>query len=195
MVPETRDLGETVGRNMGYNYYQQPLEKKCAPLNKIKTEFLNDLDKVTRGACKELIGLPHDCPDGMLYSPKKDRGLSDLVSEKVSALSKLNITTIDAINWSGRKIRKQLRNEAFETWTNHTFRGKGVIVYSDLSKAWNDVETDKEKELAGSLVEKKLIERCTGRNGEREKSSEQKKIYQIIDIKIYRSYEETKRKV
>ncbi|KAJ4435502.1 hypothetical protein ANN_18118 [Periplaneta americana] len=89
--------------------------------------------KVTRGACKELIGLPHDCPDRMLYSPKKYCGLSlirasweayvqhinicntllrvddchlhnvrDLVSEKVSALSKLNITTIDAINWSGQ---------------------------------------------------------------------------------------------
>lgn len=59
----------------------------------------------------------------------------DLVSEKVSALSKLNITTINAINWSGRKIRKHLRNDAFQTWTNHTLRGKGVIVYSDLPKA------------------------------------------------------------
>lgn len=122
---------------------------------------------------KELIGLPHDCPDGMLYSPKKYRGLSlmkasweayvqhinicntllrvddchlhnvrDLVSEKVSALSKLNITTIDAINWSGRKIRKHLRNDAFQTWTNHTLRGKGVIVYNDLPKAnsWVSIE-------------------------------------------------------
>ncbi|KAJ4440190.1 hypothetical protein ANN_08328 [Periplaneta americana] len=43
----------------------------------------------------------------------------------------------------------------------------------------NDAETDQneEKELAGSLGEKKLpSEGCTGRNGEREKSSEQKKI-------------------
>ncbi|KAJ4441552.1 hypothetical protein ANN_11408 [Periplaneta americana] len=59
----------------------------------------------------------------------------DLVSDKVSALSKLNITTIDAINWSGRKIRKHLRNDAFQTWTNHTLGGKGIIVYSDLPKA------------------------------------------------------------
>ncbi|KAJ4436916.1 hypothetical protein ANN_17048 [Periplaneta americana] len=138
----------------------------CAPLYQIKAKFLNDLDKVTRGACKDLIGLPHDCPDGMLYSPKKYRGLSlmkasweasvqhinicntllrvddshlhnvrDLVSEKVSALSNLNITAIDAINWSGRKIRKHLRNDAFQTWTNHTLRGKEVIVYSYLPKA------------------------------------------------------------
>ncbi|KAJ4427918.1 hypothetical protein ANN_23928 [Periplaneta americana] len=43
----------------------------------------------------------------------------------------------------------------------------------------NDAETDQEeeKELIGSLAEKKLpTEGCTGRNGEREKSSEQKKI-------------------
>ncbi|KAJ4450705.1 hypothetical protein ANN_02134 [Periplaneta americana] len=43
----------------------------------------------------------------------------------------------------------------------------------------NDVETDQkeEKELAGSLVEKKLSsEGCTGRNGEREKISRQKEI-------------------
>ncbi|KAJ4441230.1 hypothetical protein ANN_11081 [Periplaneta americana] len=59
----------------------------------------------------------------------------DLVSERVSALSKLNITTIGAINWSGSKIRKHLRNDAFHTWANHTMRGKGVIVYSDLPKA------------------------------------------------------------
>ncbi|KAJ4443524.1 hypothetical protein ANN_05196 [Periplaneta americana] len=43
----------------------------------------------------------------------------------------------------------------------------------------NDAETDQEeeKELVGSLAEKKLpTEGCTGRNGEREKSSGQKKI-------------------
>ncbi|KAJ4439153.1 hypothetical protein ANN_15110 [Periplaneta americana] len=49
-------------------------------------------------------------------------------------------------------------------------------------KEWrrkNDAETDQEeeKELVGSLAEKKLpTEGCTGRNGEREKSSGQKKI-------------------
>ncbi|KAJ4435401.1 hypothetical protein ANN_18016 [Periplaneta americana] len=48
----------------------------------------------------------------------------------------------------------------------------------DPTSRKNDAETDqKEKrELAGSLTEKKLLtEGCTGRNGEREKSSGQKK--------------------
>ncbi|KAJ4452080.1 hypothetical protein ANN_03596 [Periplaneta americana] len=116
----------------------------------------------------------------------------DLVSEKDSALSKLNITTIDAINRSGRKIRKHVRNEAFQTWTNHTLRGKGVIVYSDLPKANSRKE---EKKLVGSLVEKKLpSEGCTGRNGEREKSSGQKKISDDRRHKHYGSCKETKRK-
>lgn len=43
---------------------------QCAPLNKIKTGFLNDIDKIIKGATKNIIGLPHDCPDAMLYSPK-----------------------------------------------------------------------------------------------------------------------------
>ncbi|KAJ4447028.1 hypothetical protein ANN_09016 [Periplaneta americana] len=52
---------------------------------------------------------------------------------------------------------------------------------------------EEEKELVESLAEKKLpTEGCSGRNGEREKSSGR---YQIIDdIKMYGSYEETKRK-
>ncbi|KAJ4447516.1 hypothetical protein ANN_09523 [Periplaneta americana] len=48
-------------------------------------------------------------------------------------------------------------------------------------------------ELVGSLAEKKLpTGGCTGRNGEQEKSSVEKKM--IDDIKIYGSYVETKRK-
>ena len=139
---------------------------QCAPLTKLRKGFLEDLDKITRGACKELIGLPHDCPNGMLYAPKKFRGLAlmrasweaniqhinicdtllkvedqhlhfvrDFAIEKASALSQLNVATADATNWSGRRIRNHLRNEAFQSWTKHTLRGKGVTLYSDLPKA------------------------------------------------------------
>ncbi|KAJ4447836.1 hypothetical protein ANN_09844 [Periplaneta americana] len=61
----------------------------------------------------------------------------------------------------------------------------------------NDAETDQEeeKELAESVVEKKLpSEGCTGRNGEREKSSGQKKSDDKTAIRQYGAYEETKRK-
>ncbi|KAJ4438880.1 hypothetical protein ANN_14833 [Periplaneta americana] len=62
----------------------------------------------------------------------------------------------------------------------------------------NDAETGKEeeKELIGSLAEKKLpTERCNGRNGEREKSLGWKKISEDRQyFKVYGSNEETKRK-
>ena len=48
---------------------------QCAPLKEIRSGFLNDVDKMIRGAAKEIIGLPHDCPDGLLYAPMKFRGL------------------------------------------------------------------------------------------------------------------------
>ncbi|KAJ4431549.1 hypothetical protein ANN_20148 [Periplaneta americana] len=60
-----------------------------------------------------------------------------------------------------------------------------VKTETHLKSGWrkNDAETDQEekKELVGSLTEKKLpAEGCTGRNGEREKSSGQKK--KILDV-------------
>ena len=33
---------------------------QCAPLTKIKSKFLNDVDKILRSSAKEIIGLPHD---------------------------------------------------------------------------------------------------------------------------------------
>ncbi|KAJ4431433.1 hypothetical protein ANN_20030 [Periplaneta americana] len=74
---------------------------------------------------------------------------------------------------SNKKIKEQLETEA-------SFK--------------NVAETDQEeeKDLVGSLAEKKLpIEGCTGRNGEREESSWQKTISDDKRIKIYGSYEET----
>ncbi|KAJ4449155.1 hypothetical protein ANN_00551 [Periplaneta americana] len=68
------------------------------------------------------------------------------------------------------------------------------IANKDITTKKNDAETDQkaEKELAGSLAEKKVPnEGCTRRNGQREKSLGQK---MIDDIKICGSYAETKRK-
>ena len=138
---------------------------QCAPLIKIKTEFLNNIDKIVRGAAKTIIGLPHDCPDNMLYSPKKFRGLGlmkasweayiqhynicntllqvedehlhslrDLETEKTTSLNKLNINTSEVQGWSGRRIRKELRNKAFDTWSSHTLRGKGIKFYAEVPK-------------------------------------------------------------
>ncbi|KAJ4431335.1 hypothetical protein ANN_19932 [Periplaneta americana] len=86
----------------------------------------------------------------------------------------------------GRKVseaRRQVR------------RNRRVQDFEEKEKK-NDDETDQEeKEFIGSLTEKKLFpEGYTGRNGEREKSSGQKKISGDRRHKIYGSYEETNRK-
>ncbi|KAJ4443371.1 hypothetical protein ANN_05039 [Periplaneta americana] len=72
-----------------------------------------------------------------------------------------------------------------------------AIVYTlKFNPSENCAKTDSEddhkekKDLVGSLAEKKLpTEGCTGRNGELEKSSGQKKNQMIEDIKICGSYE------
>ncbi|KAJ4446703.1 hypothetical protein ANN_13400 [Periplaneta americana] len=67
-----------------------------------------------------------------------------------------------------------------ETWTLRGNEKKRIEAF----EIKDDAEADQkdEKELAGSLVEKKLpSEGYTGRNGEREKSSVQKKISDVFD--------------
>ncbi|KAJ4437845.1 hypothetical protein ANN_13783 [Periplaneta americana] len=98
----------------------------------------------------------------------------------------------------GPEFTRQLRQNRLQfarkhqEWANEQL---GTVLFSDESRfclrsphgkesVWrrteerkNDAETDQEeeKELVGSLAEKKLpTEGCTGRNGEREKSSGQK---------------------
>jgi len=37
--------------------------------------FLNDVDKIVKSAVKEIIGLPQDTPNAMLYTSNNLRGL------------------------------------------------------------------------------------------------------------------------
>lgn len=46
-----------------------------APLNKIKMAVLDKIDILLRSAVKEILALPTDVPNSMLYSPRKLRGL------------------------------------------------------------------------------------------------------------------------
>jgi hypothetical protein len=48
---------------------------QTVPLNKIPKSFLEDLDKITKSSIKEIIGLPKDTPNAMLYTSNKYRGL------------------------------------------------------------------------------------------------------------------------
>ena len=48
---------------------------QSTPLLKISNKLLEDLDKMIRSAVKEVLDVPHDIPNSMLYSPKRFRGL------------------------------------------------------------------------------------------------------------------------
>lgn len=58
-----------------YNWLSLAYTLHCAPLNKIRSQFLEDIDKIIKGVTKEIIVLPHNCPNGMVYAPNKFRGL------------------------------------------------------------------------------------------------------------------------
>ena len=48
---------------------------QTAPLGKIPQTFLENMDKATRSATKEILGIPNDTPDAMIYSPTIYKGL------------------------------------------------------------------------------------------------------------------------
>jgi hypothetical protein len=49
--------------------------QQCALLNKIPKSFLEDVDKILRSAVKEILMLPSDIPNAMLYSSPSNNGL------------------------------------------------------------------------------------------------------------------------
>ena len=61
------------------------------PLQKIKKGFLTDIDKLIKSAIKEIIGLPMDTPDTMLYSSRKVRGLGIMKASWEAYLQSINI--------------------------------------------------------------------------------------------------------
>ncbi|KAJ4451424.1 hypothetical protein ANN_02886 [Periplaneta americana] len=75
------------------------------------------------------------------------------------------------------EICHRLEKKYYDIFPPCSLAGRGVKVFSD--KRNNDAETDQKekKKLLGSLIEKKVpTEGWTGSNGEREKSSRQKRI-------------------
>ena len=64
---------------------------QSTPLNKIPSSFLNDIDILLRSCLKEIINLPHDCPNAMLYAPRKVRGLGLVRAEWEASLLHFNI--------------------------------------------------------------------------------------------------------
>ncbi|KAJ4450958.1 hypothetical protein ANN_02393 [Periplaneta americana] len=93
---------------------------------------------------------------------------------------------------AGLKLRSNA--SSIPDWTDYLV---GFFPRFSSTVRKHDAETDQEeeKEMVGSLTEKKLLtEGCTGRNDEREKVRGRRRYQMIDDITIHESYEETKRK-
>lgn len=67
---------------------------QSAPLSKIKPTLLDDIDKILRSAVKEIINLPHDCPNSMIYAPKQFRGLGLMKAKWEAYIQHYNICKI-----------------------------------------------------------------------------------------------------
>ena len=65
---------------------------QCAPLDRLTTSFLRDIDKILKSAIKEIVGLPSDSPDAMIYSHRKYRGLGVFKAQWKAYLQHINIS-------------------------------------------------------------------------------------------------------
>jgi len=67
---------------------------QCAPLHKLNTGFLNDVDLVFRSGLKEILELPNDFPSSILYAPKKFKGMGFIKASWEAYLQHINICKI-----------------------------------------------------------------------------------------------------
>ena len=62
----------------------------CIPSEKIPARFLQDADKMIKTALKEILSLPADTPDAMLYADKKFKGLGLFRATWEAVLQQIN---------------------------------------------------------------------------------------------------------
>jgi len=65
-----------------------------APLNKLPKTFLNRVDIIIKSAVKEILSIPTDTPDALLYTSNKLRGLSIARAHWEAYLQHLNICIV-----------------------------------------------------------------------------------------------------
>ena len=145
---------------------------QCAPLSKLKNKFLEDIDKLIKSAVKEIIGLPSDTPDSMIYSSRRLRGLGVIKCTWEAYLQHINICNTLRLSSDPlihrtrnfeteiqeslhhlsltptaqpnvRKLRKSLRDEQYSKWKNLPHHGRGVSHFSEWSKANTWISTKK----------------------------------------------------
>ena len=139
---------------------------QTTPLKKLPAKFLSDADVLIKTTLKEVLQLPTDTPDSMLYTDRKYKGLGlfnssweaflqhinacqrlqqsqnihvntcrNLSHEIKTCIENLGLETTESETYSVKKIRKELRERAFQSWCSLSQKGKGVILYKEHTPA------------------------------------------------------------
>ena len=64
---------------------------QTAPLNQLPKSFLNDLDFLVKSTAKQIIGLPKDTPDAMIYTSHSYRGLQVMRASWEARIQHFNV--------------------------------------------------------------------------------------------------------
>ena len=138
---------------------------QTAHVDKIPKKFLTKVDNMIRNAVKQVLQLPSDTPNSMIYSSHKYKGLSVIRASWEAYLQQLNINTslqtladphVDAVrdyehianrclselqmsehgkNMKVKQIRQHLKEREFREWCSYPHKGKGVELFSEVPSA------------------------------------------------------------
>ncbi|KAJ4440923.1 hypothetical protein ANN_10771 [Periplaneta americana] len=67
------------------------VKKLAVDIGDLKLKFLDDIDKRNRSSVKEIVGLPTDVPDAILYAPRNLRGLGVFKAQWEAFLQHLSV--------------------------------------------------------------------------------------------------------
>ena len=138
---------------------------QATPVDKIPMTFLIKADKMIKSTVKEILQLPHDTPNSMLYASSKFKGLQIMRTTWEAFLQQLNINLklealkdphVDVVrNYSYikntcltklqinsddaqrpvKQLRELLRHREYESWCAYPQKGKGVCLFSEVPSA------------------------------------------------------------
>ncbi|KAJ4428814.1 hypothetical protein ANN_25807 [Periplaneta americana] len=125
--------------------------QKTAEPNKIPIKFLQDSDKLIRSALKQILQLPTDTPDNMIYSDMKCKGLGLFKAEWEAHLQHANTCRVLALSANpyvtatrdlfteSTECVKSLQltelSDELEAWAKLPQKGLGVELYSEFTPA------------------------------------------------------------
>ena len=142
------------------NYHFQNI-----PTEKFKKSFLQDLDHIFKLATKQILDIPSDTPDAMLYADPRVKGIGAFKPSWEAQIQCHNIKKVinktnhpivrfdvdvethilktnlelteTAINSKSKpyEIRNELKKKMFTRWSSLPTKGKGVSLYSQYPPA------------------------------------------------------------